>query len=86
MRFPTPIPVSRSPYAVSKPGPVSLYVARTNAGVRAIEMPRLNWPAAPWSVFASKTVSPRRNVQPAGSSARKPGDGVSAGVRSVAAA
>ena len=39
MRLPTPIPVSRKPYAVCQPSPEPLNVGRTKLGVRAIADP-----------------------------------------------
>ena len=73
MRLPTPIPVSRKPYAACQPKPAPLKVGLDEAGVSAMKMPRLNWPTAPGRVFASRTVSWRRNCQPAPISATKVG-------------
>ena len=71
-----PIPVSRNPYEACQANPELPNAVWTKLGVSAIDRPRLNCPTVPWSVFASRTVSCRRNCQPASSSARKPGRGV----------
>ena len=66
IRLPIPIPVSRKPYAACQPNPELLNVSLDEArGQGDRQMPTLNWPTAPWSVFASRTVSCRRNCQPA---------------------
>ena len=73
MRLPRPIAVSMNAYVARYSSPGAFVISFASTMLDTVTMPTANWPAVPWSVFASRTASWRRKVQPSLRSATRRG-------------